>query len=103
MPLVLAGFTFEGPFAFYSDIKDEAGVYVILDDRLVDQRIIDIGEAENIRSRINFHEREGCWKNMCLGTLGIGTLYLPRSTAQQRLLIEDAIRKEHKQIACAPA
>ena len=95
MSFKLVKLTFEGPYRFYSDLKDEPGIYVIIDDGFVDQWIIDVGESDQVRSRIHSHEREGCWNKMCLGGVGIGTLYMPNSTAQQRRKIVATICEEY--------
>jgi len=100
MSFELAGFTIEGPHAFYSDLKDEPGIYVIVDDQESHRRIIDVGASERVRSRINFHEREVCWKANCFGTFGIGTHYVPRSTVEQRFAIETAIREDCGPLPC---
>lgn len=101
MSFISSKLTFEGPFAFYSDLIDEPGIYVLVDDSLTSQRIVDVGESDKVRSRTNFHEREDCWKKMCHGTLGIGAHYMPNSTEQQRRDIEPTIREEYGPIPVA--
>ena len=100
MSFELAGLTFEGPHAFYSDLKDEPGIFVIIDDQESVRRIIDVGEAEQVRSRINFHEREDCWKANSFGTFGVGICYVPMSTAEQRRSMEAAIRNDCGILPC---
>ena len=95
MTCEISGLMFDGPFEFYSDLRNLAGVYAIVADGLTGQRVVDVGESDNVRVRINAHEREDCWKKACRDSYRVATLYMPRSATRQRRNIETLIRKEY--------
>ena len=57
----IQGYQFEGPFTTTSTIKKSSGVYVIL----CDETTIDVGESDDLKYRLDNHDREDCWNEKC--------------------------------------
>jgi len=96
MTISIVSRTFEGPHTHTMYLRNAAGIYVVLDQRSNGNwTIIDVGESEDIRSRIENHDREGCWKRHSWGTLGIAAYYTPGWTANHRRSLESEIRDSY--------
>lgn len=94
--ITIEGHRFEGPYTDTSRLKDQAGVYVIL-DRRADGRwhVIDVGESEQVKTRVESHDRKDCWERHRQGTLGVAVVYTPGWTAAQRRALESRIRQTY--------
>jgi hypothetical protein len=91
----ISGYHFEGPYTSTGDLRHAAGVYVILDHRL-DHKwwVIDVGESEDVRTRIENHDRKSCWQRHRQGTIGVAVLYTPGWMPEHRRQLESRIRRE---------
>ena len=85
--MVILGYNFEGPFTGIYQLKDQSGVYVILDGN---GKIIDVGESDEVKTRIENHERESCWK-----THGYSSFAVHYTSQVDREQIEKQIREVH--------
>src|SRR5574342_1141578 len=89
----IGGYIFEGPFDTPLELEDNPGVYVILDVKGSDRRVIDVGAASAVMSRVKYHERKVCWVQRCRGTLKVAVHYThPAQPAAQRQIEHDLIR-----------
>ena len=94
MPITISGYTFEGPYSSPNSLRDNQGVYAILNGT-VRPNILYVGESESVRTRVtNNHERESCWDRNNTRGLYYCALYTPGWTKQQRLTLESRIREE---------
>ncbi len=91
--ITIGRYRFEGPVYDKRSLKDAPGVYVILDD-LGDMKyeVLDVGESKEIRTRIENHDRELCWRNNRRGRVCYATLYIPGFNKHQRVAIEQELR-----------
>lgn len=71
----IGGYIFEGPFDTPLELEDHPGVYVILDVRGSDRRVLDVGEAAAVLTRVKNHERKVCWVQRCRGTPKVAAHY----------------------------
>ena len=48
-----------------SDLRNESGVYAILGRRTIHHlwTPVDIGESEDVKKRVENHDRKNCWKS----------------------------------------
>jgi hypothetical protein len=100
MSVSVGRYRFEGPFTDTRYLRNEQGVYTVLCYPLVGQpTVVDVGESEDVRSRIENHDRQGCWRRNCSATLGVAVLYTPGSRADQRRAVEHELRQQF-QPAC---
>lgn len=56
----IQGYNFEGPYSTSTNFNAVAGVYLITTSS---NKIIDVGETDNLKERIPNHERRQCWEN----------------------------------------
>ena len=89
LPINVGNYTFDGPFPNSFSLRDESGVYVILDNRNEEYHLIDVGESEEVRSRVSDHPRRDCWERERQGVLTYSALYV---NEQRRMTIEQEIR-----------
>ncbi len=93
MSITVGSYTFEGPYANTENLEDRAGVYVILcGQRYV---VIDVGETATVKSRVENHERSGCWTRNCKETISVAVLYTPKLQQAGRREIEQEIRNQY--------
>jgi len=62
MALNVAGrYSFNGPFTQLADLAETSGVYLITIIENGIHKVIDVGESNEIRSRITNHDRKDQW------------------------------------------
>jgi len=81
------GYSFVGWFSSTWSLERKAGVYVISCNQT---KILDVGESENVRERIEDHERKDCWERQCSGTIYYAVTYI--SSESERRDLEKKIR-----------
>ncbi len=88
-------YRFDGPVYNTASLKDAAGVYAVLDDRGGQKfEVLDVGESERVRTRIENHNREDCWRRNRRGRVCYAVLYIPGSTQKHRRVIEEELRRQ---------
>jgi hypothetical protein len=86
---------FEGPYEALHDLRHAAGIYVITDTTTDGTFVLDVGQAGDIKERIENHDRKACWGGNANGRIGAAVLYTPGWTEAQRCLLERQIRDEY--------
>ena len=95
--ITISSYEFEGPYSTSNDLSDSAGIYVILDNRSDGKwYLLDVGESDGIKTRIENHERQPCWRQNRQGTIGVAVLYTPTWSENGRRFLESKIRKEYQ-------
>lgn len=61
--------------------------------------VLDVGESEDVRGRVEHHDRQSCWRQNCSATVTVAVLYTPGLRADQRRAIEAELRGQF-QPAC---
>ncbi len=91
MPIQVEGYQFSGPYYHTKKFNQNFGcVYIILNNN---NQVVDVGETNDINSRIINHERKMCWYKNGVGETG---LYIYISNDQNfRLLLEKLIRNKY--------
>ncbi len=98
MGFELKGYSFEGPFSSATYLEDEPGVFAVLCRQFEKNHLVDIDEAENVRTRIDDHENSGCWRRNCESSLIYAVLYTPGLDSKERENIVDEIRDEYNPV-----
>ncbi len=90
------GLDWEGPFYSQYGLEKLPGIYLIqCDSGRGAPKILDVGEAEDVRKRIETHDREDCWEEECQdGAITYAAHYMKGSTEEQRREIEQDLRKQ---------
>lgn len=96
MSIKVGNYTFDGPYADTSKIQDRSGIYAIHCYREKNYYLIDVGEANKVKERIDTHDRKACWKQNCSGSLIFSVLYTPNLAQPGRMSIEQIIRTLYK-------
>ncbi len=95
MTIKIGRYSFEGPYTSVDRLEDRSGVYSILCQQAQEYHVIDIGESSEVKTRVENHDREECWKQSCSGTLAVSVLYTPRKQRSGRMEIEQELRNEY--------
>ncbi len=94
MSIKLHGYEFEGPYKSKSGLKNQSGVYIIYCPTSEGKyKRLDAGESEDLRQRVESHDREECWERNCDSVM-YAAHYV--SGAKKRREIEAKIRKDYK-------
>jgi hypothetical protein len=64
MAMKIGGYSFEGPYSFTSSLREQGGIYVVLTGtgQRNAPKVLDIGEASGVKSRVEGHDRKDCWE-----------------------------------------
>ncbi|UCG38957.1 MAG: hypothetical protein JSV00_01615 [bacterium] len=66
---------FEGPFISCYSLREESGVYVVLDLRADGYHMVDAGESGSVRQAVEGHGGKACWEENRRGTLHYAAWY----------------------------
>ena len=84
----IEGYSFQGPFLeSITNFEDIPAVYVILD---LNQKKIDVGETDELKTRLIGHKRRNCWKRNCGEKIFVA--FLAVGNEESRRTIEGKIR-----------
>ncbi len=92
MSIQISNYNFEGPYTDIGPLRNQSGVYVILDCGPRESFVVDVGEAQNVRNRIASHDRKHCWSANCKQTVKVAALYANQA---MRMKIEKQIRTQY--------
>lgn len=93
MSFIENGYVFQGPYLSPSELPTYSGVYLVTYKIGSQDIVLDIGQAENIRERIETHDRKACWNN-----IRKGPLYYYATNVQSDLLrgmLEHSLRQKY--------
>lgn len=80
-----------------ADFKNVAAVYVIIClVRGKGWKVIDVGQAGKLGNRIDYHDREECWRENCEGEVWVCVHLMPTDeySKEDRLELENSIRQK---------
>lgn len=80
---------FDGPHTSTASLLKQSGVYIISTVVNGLHRILDVGESEDIQSRINSHDRKDEWTPHISDRLYVSAFYC---NAIERMAVESAVR-----------
>jgi len=98
MSLELKDYSFEGYFSSTLYLEDKPGIYAVLCRYFEKNKVVDIGEAENIKTRVDNHESSNCWRRNCQSSLVYAALYTPDLNQKARENIVDELRDEYEPV-----
>jgi len=87
------GYEFDGAYKSPDPLQARSGVYVIWCRDGDNWTVLDVGEAADVKDRINTHERADCWSRKCSGTIYYSATYTPNLQQVGRMEIEQRIRR----------
>src|SRR4030042_800624 len=95
MGITIGRFTFEGPYTSTANLEDRSGIYAILKKEVNKYHLVDVGESAKVKSRVESHDRQDCWKRNCNSTLTMAVYYTPNMQQPGRMQVEQEIRKQY--------
>ncbi len=100
MTFTVGSRVFQGPFQGAGETADEAGVYVVVcNEPNGGLFLVDVGESDQVRTRLAGHDRKDCWARVCAARYQapqFGVLYTRRISQNYRRSIEREIRQEYQ-------
>ncbi len=93
MSILIGNYRFEGPYTSTTKIEDKPGIYAIHCYHKNEYQLIDLGEAAQLRARIESHERMKCWQKNCPGYFAVSVFYTPHWTQMGRMELQQKLRK----------
>ncbi len=98
MSIEIGIYSFEGYYSSPIYIEEKPGLYAIFCRTYEKDLLIDIGESENVKLRIQDNESANCWRRNCPSALGYTVLYTPKLDKKGRMKIEEEIRDEYNPV-----
>lgn len=87
------GYSFEGAFTSTSQLESRAGVYVIWCKSGDKWTCLDVGESQDVQTRVLNHDRADQWMRNCGGTIYYSAHYTPHLQQEGRCKIEQELRR----------
>lgn len=77
MPIQVGVYLFDGPYPGSSHFAPQSGVYAILGRHQAGApwKVLDIGESQDVRGRIDSHDRRSQWQRQCMPELACAACY----------------------------
>ena len=92
MSINISGYEFEGPFPSKTSLKNQSGVYMIhYKNNQGEYFRLDCGESEDVKTRVENHDRESCWTRNAKGDIRYSAYYC---LEDERMRVEQEIRSE---------
>lgn len=99
--VTIEGHEFEGWYSSVDKLKEKEGVYVVVCVEKGKFRIVDVGQSDKVRNRIETHDRKDCWEQNCKSeNTRFGVLYTSGLTDDERREIEGKIRANRPNMPC---
>lgn len=90
---MVMGYQFEGPYNITaSNFNEAAGIYLIADNN---GKVVDVGETDQLATRIANHERKNCWDRN-----DASILWFHGESNQQSRIIKEKKLRIHFDPAC---
>ena len=96
MGITLGGYDFDGPYTSTENLEDRAGVFAAVCLQKRRYFVLDVGQSEAVKSCVEDHERQACWRQHCSGKLGVAVHYAPGLHQADRTKIEQQLRRQYK-------
>lgn len=93
MSIKIGNYHAEGPFGNTNQLQASSGVYVILgrSGANVNWNVVDAGESQDIRQRVENHDRRPCWQRQGHAELAVAAIY---ANEKNRMPIERDLRQQ---------
>jgi len=93
MPIQIADYQADGPFSNTEPLGRRSGVYVVLgrNNQFSNWDVVDVGESQDIRDRVENHDRKLCWRGRGYNELGVAAIYADQIN---RMRIERQLRTQ---------
>ena len=96
MAIMIKDLKFDGPVKSTDGLEEKPGIYAILYTSDKKYFIVDVGESDTVKTRIENHDRKNCWKEKFQGEFLYAALYTPDKDQTARNDIAGQIRSFYK-------
>ena len=93
MAFEFLGYQFDGAYQSPDSLEAKAGVYVVWSRCDEEWTVLDVGESEDVRSRIKNHDRKDCWEEHSPCEIYYSAVYTIEPQKTARTEIEQRIRR----------
>jgi hypothetical protein len=92
MTITINNYNFDGPFTSENGLKQQSGVYVVLGNNgSGNWNVVDVGESNDVKTRVSNHDRADCWKRQGYSNLAAAAYY---TNEANRMAIEKELRAQ---------
>jgi len=85
-------YPFDGPHTSTSALQQQSGVYVISTKVGDNHKVIDVGESNDVKTRVSSHDRSPSWQQHIADTLYASVYYCDEAS---RMALEGIVREFH--------
>lgn len=97
MDFSIGNYLFTGPFTSIDQIENKSGIFMVFCGNIKGFIIVDISEANNIKTAIEDNMKKQKWEKFCYGgELLFGCYYLEEKSKGEREIINNKIRKKYR-------
>lgn len=96
MSIIVSNILFEGPYSDIDKLKCQAGIYLIICRKGNKNSIIDIGESDNIKIKIENCDKKIWAKYANYGKITVAVHYTTNLNQSKRIEIEGKIKNNYQ-------
>lgn len=96
MTVFIGGYSFDGPYDSPSKFDAAAGVFVVHTGEGGEAVVVDVDEAEDVRTAAEVHPRMPCWQQNVKGPARFSVLYTYRFSEEERRYVVRDVRKVYE-------
>jgi len=96
LTIKIGGYDFEGPFLSTDRLEERPGVYAVICPEEGWFAILDVGEAADVKARLESDEAEECWREKSSGAYMFSVYYTGELGQERRQDIEMSLRKQYR-------
>lgn len=94
MSILIGALEFEGPYSDFDSLSDEPGLYAVLTGENDEFELVELEEADYVRSFLTNHEQRDSWFEQCNGGISVAVHYTTDLTTDERREIKDTLLAE---------
>lgn len=92
MSIAVGEYSFKGPYKFLNLIEDQPGVFAAHYYRDGNYYLLDLDQAEKLRSEMKMHKRQDDWVRFSRGTLTFAVYYTGPNSLTRREAVVNELR-----------
>jgi hypothetical protein len=97
MAIQLEDLVYEGPYPYFTKLKKEPGIWVVLTVSGKEAYdIVDVGQSDNVRNSVMRHPHSECWQKTAISGIEFAAHYTDTLDAKERDAVVEALRLKYK-------
>ena len=98
MSIAVGDYSFKGPYKFLNLIEDLPGIFAVHYYRDGNYYLLDVDQAEALRSEMKRHSRQDDWVRFSRGTLTFAVYYTGANSKPERRRIVNTLRRDFEPV-----